>query len=204
MERGIEDDAAGQSVARARLAEALRESIALTAMSLIDEAVLEREAAALEAMNARLRAAASEGQRVGSTARSPVGGVMNAVAPPSRMWIEGDHVEARVTFGLVYEGPPGHVHGGFVAALMDEVLGRGQVILGGGGMTANLAVRYRRPTPCGVELRATARTESVDERKQTVRGDLWHGDVLLAEAEGLFIKPRQWPRPPGHLRLSTD
>jgi len=193
LDRGLEDEAAGQSKARRRLAAMLRESIALCALGAVDDEELGQAADAVEALNARLREAAIEG-RVAFDARSPVGGVMNPVAPPSRMWVQGDHVEARVTFSLVYEGPPGHVHGGYVAGLLDEVLGRGQMLLGGGGMTGELTVRYRRPTPCNVELRATAWIEGREGRKVIVHGGLWHGDVLLAEAEGLFITPREWPK----------
>src|ERR1700737_3211005 len=63
--------------------------------------------------------------------RSPLSGPSNALAPPMVLTIVGEsgsqHVEGRVTFGQAYEGPPGSVHGGFVAAMFDEMLGYAQL-----------------------------------------------------------------------------
>ena len=52
------------------------------------------------------------------------------------------------TFGAAYEGPPGCVHGGFVAAAFDEVLGSTQSLSGEPGMTGRLTVNYRSPRRC--------------------------------------------------------
>ena len=46
---------------------------------------------------------------------SPVSGRSNAIAPPVRLKVVGDHIEGEVCFGPAYEGPPGHVHGGPVS-----------------------------------------------------------------------------------------
>ena len=61
-------------------------------------------------------------------------------------------IKGTVTFGSAYEGPPGHVHGGYVAAAFDELLGMTQSLGGMPGMTGTLTVRYRRPTPLRTEL----------------------------------------------------
>jgi len=122
---------------------------------------------------------------------SPVHGEANVLAPPLRLRVVGAgherRVEGSVTFGPAYEGPPGHVHGGYVAAAFDELLGWAQLQP---GFTGTLTVRYRRPTPLGRELRMEAALERVEGRKRWVRGTLHLGDVLLCEAEGLFIGPR--------------
>ncbi len=58
---------------------------------------------------------------------SPLIGKANPLAPPIEIDIEDDKVIGRVTFGAAYEGPPGCVHGGYLAATFDEVLGGGPV-----------------------------------------------------------------------------
>ena len=76
------------------------------------------------------------------------------------MWVNYPHmptgaqatVEGRITFTAPYEGAPGCVHGGFIASAFDEVLGVAQSASGQPGMTANLTVDYRSPTPLLHEL----------------------------------------------------
>ena len=119
--------------------------------------------------------------------RSPLSGVVNPVAPPMRMTHEGDKVVGRVTFGEAFEGPPGHVHGGWVASGFDEVMGMAQALGSAPGMTARLDVAYRRPTPLGVELLFAGWIDSVRGRKIRTSATLHHGGTLLAEASGLFV-----------------
>ena len=118
---------------------------------------------------------------------SPLLGMANPVAPPLKLWVEGDAVVGTAVFGKQYEGPPGHVHGGLVAAAFDEALGMAQAMTGQPGMTGTLTVRYRRPTPLSVEVRFRARVERVEGRKIFATGTLHAGEVLCAEAEGVFI-----------------
>lgn len=118
---------------------------------------------------------------------SPIMGAANPLAPPLDLEAREGRVEGRVRFGSAYEGPPGHVHGGYVAAVFDEVLGMAQSMSGRPGMTANLTVRYRRPTPLHTELRFEGTLDRVDGRKLFTSGQCRAGDVVTAEAEGLFI-----------------
>jgi hypothetical protein len=128
---------------------------------------------------------------------SPVSGRSNPMAPPVVLRVQrgapredvgGDyHITGTATFGAAYEGPPGHVHGGLVAAMFDELLGFAQL---SPGFTAYLHVNYRKPTPLNAELRLLAWVESVERRKRIVRGECYLGDTLLTDAEGLFIAPR--------------
>ena len=119
---------------------------------------------------------------------SPLIGIANPLAPPIRLAVLGDKVEGRGTFGVAYEGPPGHVHGGFLAAAFDEVLGMAQSLTGNPGMTGTLTIRYRRPTPLLTELVLSKRTSIASTgRKIFTHGTLSANGVLTAEAEGLFI-----------------
>jgi hypothetical protein len=119
--------------------------------------------------------------------RSPIVGLGNPVAPPLTFSSEGDLVVGRGKFGLQYEGPPGCVHGGFIAAALDELLGMAQSLTGKPGMTGTLTVRYRKPTPLFVDLTMTARVDRVEGRKIFASGEVWAGEMLCAEAEGIFI-----------------
>lgn len=123
--------------------------------------------------------------------RSPFIGRANPLAPPITLDIVGTgadaHVEGQATFGAAYEGPPGNVHGGFVAAAFDEVLGMAQTLSGNPGMTGTLKVVYRSPTPLHEQLRFRAWVDRVEGRKNFVTGTCHAGERLTAEAEGIFI-----------------
>lgn len=119
--------------------------------------------------------------------RSPFIGQANPVALPLVMeFVEGG-IDAVATFSSLYEGPPGCLHGGYIAGIFDEVLGAAQAFSGQAGMTGRLTVHYRSPTPLNTELHLRARLESVSGRKTICKGTLHAGDRLCAEAEGLFI-----------------
>ncbi|MEN9506391.1 MAG: hypothetical protein RI958_2317 [Actinomycetota bacterium] len=122
---------------------------------------------------------------------SPIVGVINPLAAPVEVRIEGDSVIGEVTFGLAYEGPPGCVHGGTIAAAFDEVLGLCLMHVGMPGMTARLEVSYRSPTPIGHPLRFTANLDRIEGRKIFATGQLHAGDRLCAEASALFISMDQ-------------
>ena len=118
---------------------------------------------------------------------SPLIGMANPMAPPIRLAVIGDRVEGHVSFGVPYEGPPGHVHGGFLAAAFDEVLGMAQSLTGNPGMTGTLTIRYRKPTPLLKDLVFDARVERVEGRKIVTKGTVSSDGVITAEAEGIFI-----------------
>jgi hypothetical protein len=118
---------------------------------------------------------------------SPVVGPRNPLAPPVRMWVEGDRLHGEVTLGAPYNGPPSMVHGGVIALIFDELLGALNVVHGLGGFTGTLSVRYERPTPLGARLEMTAWLDRVDGRKVFPVGELRHDGVVTARAEGIFI-----------------
>jgi acyl-coenzyme A thioesterase PaaI-like protein len=118
---------------------------------------------------------------------SPLFGMSNPLAPPVHVSIEGQAVVGKARFGVAYEGPPGCVHGGLVAAAFDEVLGLTQSLSGKVGMTGTLTVKYRQPTPLYTDLRFEGRIESAGGRKVVTTGTLYAGKVLTAEATALFV-----------------
>lgn len=120
---------------------------------------------------------------------SPVSGHGNPIAPPVNLRIDGETVIGLCTFPRAYEGPPGHVHGGWIAAAFDELLGMAQSLSGAPGMTARLVINYRRPTPLHVPIRYVGRIDRIEGRKIFTVAQAFRTDTneLLDEAEGLFI-----------------
>lgn len=121
--------------------------------------------------------------------RGPITGHANPMAPPASLTVdpEADLVRGEVLFGAAFEGAPGIVHGGFVAAVLDEALGLACIFSGTQGMTAELTTRYRHHTPVATRLRVEARLVSVEGRKIRTTGEIYHGDIAVAEGSGLFI-----------------
>ena len=118
---------------------------------------------------------------------SPVMGRANPLAPPLKLQLLDDKVVGTAVFGSAYEGPPGCVHGGYVAAAFDELLGLAQTLGGSPGMTGRLIVHYRSPTPLNTELRLEGAIDRIEGRKTICTGQVWAGDRLCAESEGLFV-----------------
>jgi len=111
-------------------------------------------------------------------------GRSNPLAPPILVDTQGQTVVGQVRFGSAFEGPPGCVHGGFVAAAFDEVLGLTQSLSGQVGMTGRLTVHYRRPTPLHTDLRFEGRLDGVSGRKVLTSAKLYAGAELTADATG--------------------
>ena len=182
-----------------RLADALRNVIERFVATTAPLDVFHGVADELEAIAERLGAYPQEhlftgfaesgpaGDSLGPYDHSPLMGLSNPLAPPMHLTVEPDRVVGTVTCGSAYEGPPGHVHGGYIAAMFDELLGLAQSLSGNHGMTGRLVVHYRSPTPLNTELRFEGWLDRADGRKIVCRGTLHAGDVLCAESEGLFI-----------------
>lgn len=126
-------------------------------------------------------------------------GIRNPSAPPLviRRVPEGprtpdSYVTSDFYLGAAFEGPPGHVHGGVSAMLLDHVLGDAVSAPGVYRLTGTISVRYRRLTPLG-RLHAEARITHTDGFKTYATGHIADADGITVEAEGVFIEPR-WAR----------
>ena len=122
---------------------------------------------------------------------NPVIGEANPLAPPLHVETTPEGTAyAEFELGSAYEGPPDLVHGGVCALILDHVLGNAGWAGGRPGMTANLQLRYRRPTPLHRPLVARAWIDHADGRKTTIRGEITRADGrVCVEATGLFILP---------------
>ena len=109
---------------------------------------------------------------------------------------------AEFTLGAAYEGPPGLVHGGICALVLDHILGEAA----SDGLTkplftGTITLRYLRGTPLG-PLRAEAFIERTEGIKTYARGYLSDADGRTVEADGVFIAPA-WARDAGGERSDT-
>ncbi len=96
-------------------------------------------------------------------------------------------LRARIWFGPETEGPPGHCHGGSLAAVMDEVLGLAAWTQGYPVVVGNLNVNFRNMLPIKQVVTVESKVISVEGRKVTVQGRICSGEVIYAEAECLCI-----------------
>ena len=190
--------AEGPWAAKRELAAALRGLLAhLPASAISDEEIarlLPVLRAAAERVAAAGRAPASE-RPVSFYAgmenfhdTGPIVGLSNPIAPPLEAHVdtEAGVVRARARFSAAYEGAPGLLHGGILAAAFDELLGMATVFSGGAGMTRDLHVRYLRPTPIGVELSFLGRLDRTEGRRLYVSAEVEASGIRTAEASGVF------------------
>jgi acyl-coenzyme A thioesterase PaaI-like protein len=94
---------------------------------------------------------------------------------------------APVHFCEQHQAGPGFVHGGLVAAALDEACGLLATWYRFPAVTARIFVRYRRPVHINTELIVRARVEGMRGRRIHVRGDLADGEEPLAEARAAFL-----------------
>jgi hypothetical protein len=114
-------------------------------------------------------------------------GEFNPCFPLYSLSCANDRADGEVEFPLCYEGPPGIVHGGFLALFFDCALQQLNCDLGLAGRTTNLTMRYRRPTPLLTPLRVTA-TRTVEGDRIHSQAELYLDGELLCGVEMSAVK----------------
>jgi acyl-coenzyme A thioesterase PaaI-like protein len=187
------------------LTDAVRKLIGAGIHTDVDEATAREAQAAIEAVTAMLESkqrTATTTLRHESTGRpltwaNPAVGLRNAIAPPMVIHHEADgRAWSEFSLSGAYEGPPGWVHGGICALVLDHILGEAASDgLTQPKFTGTITVRYLRGTPLG-KLRAEAFIERTEGVKTFARGYLIDAEGTTVEAEGVFIRPA-WARDAG-------
>ncbi len=200
-----EDDALARKHALVREVKQLIELVAHLDAHETDAADVERATAAvhdaaatvepLPSLHAKGGMAAVRGDEGALLERSGISGRANPLAPPVQWKRDGDRFVGSATYTPAYEGPMGCVHGGFVAAAFDDVLGAAQTLSGKAGYTGTLIVRMLRPTPLLERIDYEAGIDRVEGRKIYVWGTATCRGERLAEAEIVFIAPKDGSRP---------
>ena len=117
----------------------------------------------------------------------PMIGPGNPIAPPLVITRDAERAYATGTYGQQYEGPPGRLHGGFIAAAFDQVIGAAAALTGRMFLTGTLKIKYRGPTPLHVPLHFEAEIDREEERRIHASGRLVVDGEVTADAEGVFI-----------------
>ncbi len=93
-----------------------------------------------------------------------------------------------------YEGPPGYLHGGIIATLLDEAMSKANRARGVTAMTRQMQVEYLRPVPSGSPIRIAGRVIRSEGRKHWTEASIISTDgKTLASATGLFIAVSRKP-----------
>lgn len=113
----------------------------------------------------------------------------NSVALGVEPRFEGDHVVAELRFHPRFEGGPGLVHGGAIAAFFDDLIGFVAIAHQKPAVTAKLEVNYLQPVPLGWEIRGEAWLAAEEGRKLWAEAAGYAPDgSVCVEASGLFIR----------------
>ncbi|HEX3995733.1 MAG TPA: PaaI family thioesterase [Acetobacteraceae bacterium] len=190
-----------------RLSDAVRDLIDAAIRTQAEEDTIRDAHTAIEAVTGTLRASQSDrrpevhyvagaGFRVNGRPlvwNNAVIGLRNPIAPPLTIQRDGHRCWSKFHLGAAYEGPPGLVHGGVCALVLDHMLGdAASEGLTKPLFTGTIIVKYLRGTPLGM-LRADAAIGRTEGAKTFVRGSLSDASGTTAKAEGVFIRPR-WAR----------
>jgi uncharacterized protein (TIGR00369 family) len=94
----------------------------------------------------------------------------------------------RFRLGKRYTGPPGHCHGGIIATILDEAMGKVNKLRHVIALTSEITVKYLKPVPLKQPLRVESREVRVRGRKHINMAEILNekGEVL-ARSQGLFI-----------------
>jgi hypothetical protein len=104
--------------------------------------------------------------------------------------LDDETASGRVTFPVVYEGPPGLVNGGFLAVFFDCITQHQSCAAERTGKTRSLTVTFRRPTPILTELRFDIAREETDSRVTSTARLLLGDEVLcIGEFKTVAISP---------------
>ena len=117
-----------------------------------------------------------------------VGGRSHPCSPELRWQEASNRITGTVKFSQAFEGPPGHVHGGWVAGVLDHLMGMTHVRTGHPGMTGGLSVRYLKPTPLNQRIEVSAQATELDDKRTEVKAEMRFGETTTAKAEAIFVR----------------
>ncbi len=99
-----------------------------------------------------------------------------------------DRFVCRFRLGKRYTGPPGHTHGGIIATILDEAMGKVNKLRHVVALTSTISVDYLKPVPLNKPLRVESREVRVRGRYHTNAAEILNQkNEVLARSKGLFI-----------------
>lgn len=86
------------------------------------------------------------------------------------------------------EGPPNHVHGGYLASILDEAMGAIMFLSGYFGMTHHFEITYKKPVPLFETHYIESKLEKVEKRKIYVEAKLFSKDKIFTTSKATFMQ----------------
>ncbi|HEY6765417.1 MAG TPA: PaaI family thioesterase [Candidatus Sulfotelmatobacter sp.] len=87
-----------------------------------------------------------------------------------------------------YAGPPGHCHGGIIASILDDAMGKVNKLRQVVALTKEMTVEYLQPVPLHKPLRVEGREVQVEGRRHINSAEILNEkDEVLARSRGTFI-----------------
>lgn len=119
-------------------------------------------------------------------------GTDNPIGLKVRFAEHGQGVRGEFTPSALHVGYDGVVHGGIVAALIDDALANVWFVRGQEALTAKIEVRFRQEIKPGERLLISAQPTGAKGGLMTARAEVARADgTLVAEGSGfLTVKPR--------------
>ena len=119
-----------------------------------------------------------------------IGILVNAIDCWNRAFFQfsRDRFVCRFRLGKRFTGPPGHCHGGIIATILDEAMGKVNKLRHVIALTSEITVNYLKPVPLNQSLRVESREVRVRGRQHVNMAEILNakGEVL-ARSRGLFI-----------------
>lgn len=104
---------------------------------------------------------------------------------------EGSDTVTETTVPWYYQGFDGVVHGGMVAALLDEIMSHAVKATGDIPVTGTLEVKYLRPCRTGEPVTLRGRVVEKKGRRIETQGAVIQNGEVVAEGKGVFVIPRE-------------
>jgi acyl-coenzyme A thioesterase PaaI-like protein len=106
---------------------------------------------------------------------------------------DDNHIESTFIFTIHHQGPPGFVHGGASAAVLDEAMGLAIWQSGYRAVTVNLMIDYRKPIPLGEPVLIRGVMNSKVNRRIEASGEILLPDKSVAVfAQGIYVDGAQF------------
>src|SRR5437762_12084692 len=107
-----------------------------------------------------------------------------------KFYIDGEAQRTICKFKLTrrYQGPPGHAHGGIIATILDEAMGKVNKFRNVLALTKQMDIEYLRPIPLGKAMTVTAQERQVDGRYHTNVSEITNeAGEILARGTATFV-----------------
>lgn len=107
--------------------------------------------------------------------------------------VKEQKVRSEITIPDQFNSYPGFVHGGIIAAILDETAGRALLINGDNDklmVTSKLEVKYHHPAPTGQPLKAIGWVTRPGDKYARVEGEIrLADDTLVASCKATVMQP---------------